>query len=37
MIGRRITLAAHLLGLGMGTATVISLVPVVTRLMHALN
>ena len=37
MIGPRIALAAHLLGLGMAMATIVSLVPAVTGLMHALK
>ena len=36
MIGLRITLAAHLLGLGIGVATVVSLVPAVVKLMRTL-
>jgi hypothetical protein len=32
VIDLRITLAAHLLGVGMSVATIVSLVPAVTRL-----
>jgi hypothetical protein len=34
MIGLRIALAAHLIGLGMGVATIASLVPAVARLVR---
>jgi hypothetical protein len=36
MIGQRLTLAALLSGLGMGMATVVSLVPAVAKLMRML-
>jgi hypothetical protein len=37
MIGVRIALMAHLLGLGMGMATVVGLVPAVVRMMRVLG
>ena len=36
MIGPRIALAAHLLGIGMAVATIVSLVPAVVKLMRTL-
>jgi hypothetical protein len=36
MIALRITLAAQLCGLGMGVATIVGLVPAVTRLIRGL-
>ena len=37
MIGLRVALTAHLLGLGMGVATVVGLVPAVVKLMQVLR
>ena len=37
MIDPRIALAAHLLGLGMGVSTIVSLVPAVVKLMQVLR
>ena len=36
MIGQRVMLAAHLLGLGMGMATIVSLVPMIVKLIRTL-
>lgn len=36
MISLRVTLAAHLCGLGMGITTIVSLVPAVTKLVRML-
>jgi hypothetical protein len=36
MIDLRIALTAHLIGLGIGVATIVGLVPAVTRLMRML-
>jgi hypothetical protein len=37
MISLRVTLAAHLCGLGFGIATIVSLVPAVTTLLRMLG